>query len=282
MPKYNATDWTTRFKAWIAGTAPFTSSDPLLRKADHDTVMGDDLPDSVIFRVPKIQSINAPAAAFDVDFSLGEQADIDTTGSGGNSFVITLSNLDVNQSGKLNITKKPGDIITFANGEVLPFNQTEGQDGLASFAFFVYAWSGGFKIVTSAAFLVTNQDIKDDEIEDTKISDTTALLKVVDGTGSGTDKAAWKIKELQATWNMDEDFIEDVPHGVINWQSGHILGASVINNAGTTKRPIPYRDELNLSVINFISIEVSRKEGGVFDNPDWNNAELKVLIAHKS
>lgn len=136
MSILNRSTWKSKFADFINRVAPFDAQ-PRIQKSEHQSVVGTDLGDSVIFRDGTVQSITSPAAAFDVDFDDGDRFDIDTSASVTTSFTITLQNLQQNETGVLNITKKSGDTVAFANAIIAPFDSTGGQMGKTALRFFI-------------------------------------------------------------------------------------------------------------------------------------------------
>lgn len=122
MALFNRATWAQRFLSFINRTPPF-DGDPLIQKADHQIIVGQDLPDSVIFRDPQVFAINNPALpTIDVNFNLGDRCDIDVTGSVDTDFILNVSNLQGQDTGIINITKKVGDSISFSNVNSGVFN----------------------------------------------------------------------------------------------------------------------------------------------------------------
>lgn len=129
---------------FINRVAPFT--DPLIQKSEDLEVRGD-LADSVIFRDSNVGAISGPGANVSLDFASNDEYNIDTSASIPAAFSISLANLRNNSVGKINITKKTGDVFTFANGQVVPFNNTVGQTGTVTLAFNVFKSGSAYFVV---------------------------------------------------------------------------------------------------------------------------------------
>jgi hypothetical protein len=136
MATLNKTTWQSKFADFINRVAPFNAQ-PLIQKSEHLTVVGTDLGDSVIFKAGTSAAITSPAASFNADFATGDQININTSGSVDTAFTVTIQNLNTNETGVLNVTKKSGDTIAFANAVIAPVNSTEGQTGKTALKFFV-------------------------------------------------------------------------------------------------------------------------------------------------
>jgi hypothetical protein len=136
MATLNKTTWQSKFADFINRVAPFDAQ-PLIQKSEHLTVVGTDLGDSVIFKDGTSAAITSPSASFNADFATGDQININTSGSVDTAFTVTIQNLNTNETGVLNVTKKSGDTIAFANAVIAPFNSTEGQTGKTALKFFV-------------------------------------------------------------------------------------------------------------------------------------------------
>lgn len=128
MSLLNKPTWKQKWDDFINRIAPFDGN-PLIQKTEHSELVGDDLSDSIIFRIQSVAAINSPAAAFDVDFNSADQFDIDSSGSASAAFTVTLIGLNTNETGILKITKKAGDTFTFANGDFAAVPDNRGQDG---------------------------------------------------------------------------------------------------------------------------------------------------------
>jgi hypothetical protein len=227
MAKLNAPTWLQKFTDFIDRVAPF-DTDPLIQKAEHQIVTGDDLSDSVVFRLPVVQAINAPAAAFNVDFATGDRFDVDTTGSADGAFTITLSGLDGNNKGLLKITKKSGDTFTFANGLIAVVGDTRGQSGKTEIYFRVELFDTDYVVdplydyhtnildgVAAGGELTgtyPNPSIADNVIDSANIIDGTIANGDLAG-GIGQDKLAGSIPHSKLT---SETAKHNPPSGDLN------------------------------------------------------------------
>lgn len=136
MAILNRATWQQEHQDMTDRNPPF-DGDPLIQKADTQTVVGDDLGDSTIFRDGDDQSINSPWETFSIDFTNGDQVNIDSNGSGNSVFTVTLAGLNSNEFGLLNVSKKLGDTFTFANGDYVAVPDTRGQDGKTEIKFLI-------------------------------------------------------------------------------------------------------------------------------------------------
>lgn len=119
---------------FINRNAPFDGN-PLIQKSE-DLEVRELLANSVIFKEPTTTSISSPGAAFSCDFAATDEFNIDTSGSVGSTFAVTLAGLENNRVGRLNITKKSADVFSFVNGTILPFDLNI-QVGVTSISFIV-------------------------------------------------------------------------------------------------------------------------------------------------
>jgi hypothetical protein len=144
MAKQNKATFLTQQDALLDRTAPYDAN-ALVQRTEDKAVRAQDLT-NVVYQVSTVGTIGSPAAAFACDFATNDEYNIDTSGSGSSAFSITLSNLEGNSVGKLNITKKTGDTFVFANGTILPSNGTNGQTGLTTIAFMVVKAGATYKV----------------------------------------------------------------------------------------------------------------------------------------
>ena len=169
MSLLNKSTWKQKFQDFIDRVAPFDGN-PLIQKAEHQELIGDDLGDSTIFREPSVSAINDPASDFGLDFNNADRFDIDTSGSGSVAFNITLSGLNDNETGILNITKKSGDVFGFANGLITPFNSVDGQAGVTALVFLVKNIGGNYIVSSGFTTLVDTGSIVDGAITNPKLA----------------------------------------------------------------------------------------------------------------
>ena len=145
MAKQNKATFKAQQQALIDRVPPYDSN-PLIQKTEDDEVRDQGI-DNQYYEVPTEASITSPSGTFNVDFDTAEVYNIDTISSIPAAFVITLQNLAGNVVGKLNITKKSGDVITFGNAEIVPSNDTSGQLGKTFIQFLIYFSGGVYKAI---------------------------------------------------------------------------------------------------------------------------------------
>lgn len=263
MAILNRPTFKSKVADFINRVAPFT--DPLIQKTEDNTIR-DDMADSAVFKDPEVGSIVSPVAAFNVDFTTDDQINIDTSASGATSFTVTIVGLSVNSIGKLNITKKSGDVFAFANADIYPMFSNLGQDGKTSIGFIIE--NDGGKFIANASYdFVTNQFF---------------YLKL-DASSSPMETAWYSV----ANWKMNVD-----PTHSVTWASTG-LGASEISNvisveafivsdAGTNKYPLnSYSSQAcqgGVSLVDTTNINFERLTGGIFDNANYSDAEVKILV----
>jgi hypothetical protein len=242
MAILNKTTWKQKFQDFIDRISPFDGN-PLIQKAEHQELVGDDLGDSSIFREPITSAINSPSASFGVDFDNADRFDIDSTGSGGNSFDITLSNLKDNETGILNIIKKSGDLFTFANGLITPFNNTEGQDGQTSIVMFVKVVSGSYIVQIGYNYIVNTANIKDSAVTTAKIAnDAVTSAKIATNAVGSSEIVANAVGNSEiADDSIDHDQIQDrelfrgncslgIPFQGLNTSRADSIGSAIEGN----------------------------------------------------
>lgn len=139
---YNRTTLKSRISDFINRVSPF-NGDPLIQKSEDLTIRHDVL-DNVVFKTPEVQSISAPSGTISANFSSNDQITINSIDSGVHSFAITISNLLGNQVGKISIRKSVGDVFSFTNATILPFNSTESQAGNEFISFDISVNNGSF------------------------------------------------------------------------------------------------------------------------------------------
>lgn len=244
------------YQAVTDRTPPY-DAEPLIQKEDQQATIGDDFMDSALVKLPNVGSINSPSAAFNVDFDFSngiDRYDIDTTGSVDAAFTITLAGLSDNQTGILNIAKKSNDTISFSNGLITPFNNTEGQTGKTSIVLFV-------KIVNSTYILQTGYSNNAIFNENSEIVRT-------------------KIVEI-GPWNMDgfsNSFI--IPHGLLNSMNIRSIDVMIQNDAQNVINTLYSKEAATtdlsggISAITNTDIQLVRLAGGVFDNADYNDTNV--------
>jgi hypothetical protein len=138
MTKLNRPTFKQQHQDYIDRVAPF-DTDPLIQKAENQTVIGENLADSVIFLDAEIQAINGPGATINLDFTSQDQFNIDTQASVDSTFTVNLTGLSGNADGLVNIIKKSGDTFTFAgnpgNALFSAIPDTRGQSGKTEIRF---------------------------------------------------------------------------------------------------------------------------------------------------
>ena len=143
MTKLNRPTFKQQHQDYIDRVAPF-DTDPLIQKAENQTVIGENLADSVIFLDAEIQAINGPGATINLDFTSQDQFNIDTQASAESTFTVNLTGLSGNADGLVNIVKKSGDTFTFDGnpGSALfsAIPDTRGQSGKTEIRFRVKSY----------------------------------------------------------------------------------------------------------------------------------------------
>jgi hypothetical protein len=168
MAIINRPTWIQKFTDFINRVAPF-DAEPLIQKTEHLEVEVD-LGDSVVFREPTTASISEPGANFTVDFATADEVSVNTSSSIPASFNVTLANLRNNQVGRIIVTKKSGDVFSFANGEILNHDGSNtGQSGKTSLQFYVMKTGSAYKIIPGYLYQITNSMIANDAITTAKV-----------------------------------------------------------------------------------------------------------------
>jgi hypothetical protein len=141
MAKKNRPTLSQQFSDFTSRDAPF-DGDPLIQKSEHNAVTID-LFDSALMKIDNEQSINSPSSTFNVDFDTDDLVNVDTTGSAGDLFTMTVANLQTGQEGRISIAKKTNDKFNFSNASIanLRFDNTQlplaDQEGTAGMNIFV-------------------------------------------------------------------------------------------------------------------------------------------------
>ena len=248
MAKQNKVTHKAQQQALIDRTPPYDAN-PLIQKTEDDEVRDQGI-DNVVYQVSTVGTIGSPAAAFACDFATNDEYNIDTSGSGSSAFSITLSNLEGNSVGKLNIIKKTGDTFVFANGTILPSNGTNGQTGLTTIAFMVVKAGATYNCVPLY----------------------NSLKGIIDNSATSLIKR--KVVNI-GDWNMQSTATVAVAHGITNYKN--ILNISVIirDDADSLYSPINAFDtgivEGGVGAIGVTNITLGRAGGSFYNSASYNS-----------
>lgn len=240
MALLNKVTWKNKFSDFINRVSPFNTF-PLIQKVEHEQLVGSDLGDSVIFRQPSVQVINSPLSAISVNFDLADRFDIDTTGSGDNAFTITLSGLQGNESGIINITKKTADTFVFSNADNAVLSNFRGQNGVSSLV---------FRIKNVNSFFLSEQIFPSFSFPGDQ--GTTGLGFGINLSGSGT---SLPISEQSWRWERAGN--------IVHFQAS-IEGISASLGSSTSALQIDLRGT------TFPSIEITTTNNIVTESPSFN------------
>jgi hypothetical protein len=173
---------------YINRVAPFTN--PLIQKSENLEVSGD-VADSAVLKQSTVGSISAPAASFNVDFAVNDEYNINSSASIPAAFNITLQNLENNSIGKLNITKKSGDVFLFANGVIVNHDGTStGQAGTTTINLIVCKIGSNYFIYPSYLYQVVTAMIADAAITAEKLGTNSVTTAKINSAAVTTDKIA--------------------------------------------------------------------------------------------
>lgn len=246
MSKQNRATLKQKVADFINRVAPFT--DPLIQKTE-DNEIRDDFADSQIFRDSTVGTINNPSAAFGADFVTNDEYDIDTSSSIPSDFVITLSNLSNNETGKLNIIKKTTQKFSFGNAVILPYGTDDGQAGEVFLSFLIHRTGGVYYAVP---------------MFETKPKIQHAIMEIGDWN---MDTTSFKIISFAS-----EDFvlseIRDVRAMIRNDNGLNIIPIDNLGFLGTADVPG------TVEVISGTNIQLARVGGGKFDNTSYNQTSF--------
>lgn len=113
MARKNRPTLKGQYSDYIARVAPFDGN-VLIQKTEDDQVT-QDLFDSLLNNTDSSDLLNSPSAAISLDFAAFDLHRINSSGSGGVSFNITINNLGTGQVARIHITKKNNDTYDFTN-----------------------------------------------------------------------------------------------------------------------------------------------------------------------
>jgi len=220
---------------YINRVAPF--NDPLIQKTENLQILNNKS-DSAVFKISTVGSVNNPGAAFGLDFVTNDEFNVDTTSSIPSEFVITLSNLDVNQVGKINITKKTGQTFTFGNGTILLLgDQVTTQIGKAFISFEII--KAGANFIAVPLFAVPTPFVQ---------------LITDDQTGNG-----FTVDSSNAFWRISGD-------GLVQFKGFVSVTRDISGSTPFVRLVNPFPDDINKTEFaNFPIIIMEETEGIVGD-----------------
>jgi hypothetical protein len=117
-----------QYDDYINRVAPYDGN-PLIQKTEDNQVT-QDFQDSALMKQDNEDSLNSPSSAISLDFATVDLWNIDSSGSGDSTFVITVSNLQTGQEGRIHIVKKSGDTYSFSGAAIIGINNLS-QTGTA-------------------------------------------------------------------------------------------------------------------------------------------------------
>lgn len=207
MARKNRPTLKQQFSDFINRVSPFDGN-ALIQKTEHNQVE-EDLFDSLLNNTDTSDLINSPSAAIDLDFSANDLYRINSSGSGGTDFDITVNNLGTGQVARIHITKKNNDEFSFTNavlGQISNLSQTG-----TILSFWVHNINGVLVAYADVNISKTNSttDSSSDKLATAKaVSDLkTELSALIAAAGSLT------VIEI-GDWNMDSTSQVSFPHGV--------------------------------------------------------------------
>ena len=140
---------------------------------------------------------------------------------------------------------------------------------------------GDFIINAAATRKGTQENSSDTEAQAQAATDKTIVPSNLDAVFGDVVKR----KRFTGIWNMDTTATLNIAHGLTLSKIDGMIG-TILSNAGTEKYEMPYTisgggyTELNIEYTS-TNIQISRRTGGTFDGPLFNNATYKIIIFYE-